>query len=330
MDHKNQKKISVTRIVTVALLLVFLVSAILLGVNLWEKYHSDYTGDGSGPSTDITHNGKDYKLRSDIETFLIMGLDKYEGQTDDGSYRNNHQADFVMLFVFDKKDSKCTALHINRDTMVDVNLLGVAGQKLDTVKKQLALSYNQGNGKEVSCRNTADSVSMLLSNIRIDHYVSVTMDSVSLFNDLVGGVELTVLDDFSAVDPTLVQGETVKLSGPQALRYVRSRHNVDDSSNQSRMKRQRQYLSALYEKTKSVSQSDDEFVIRACVEMSDYMVSDCSVNKLQSLMETFLAYDLTEIVSLEGETKMGEEFLEFYPDPDAVRQLVVDLFYSEK
>ncbi len=330
MNTKHQKKVPLMQIIAVVLLLVFLVSAVLLFVNLWEGSHSDYAGDGSGPSTDITHNGKEYTLRTDIETFLVMGLDKFEGALDSESFNNSHQADFVMLFVFDKTANKCTALHINRDSMVDVNILGVAGQRIDTVKKQLALAYNQGNGKEVSCRNTVDSVSMLLSDIRINHYISVTMDSVSVFNDMVGGVEITVLDDFSSVDPTLVQGETVTLSGPQALRYVRSRKDVDDSSNQSRMKRQRQYLKALFEKTKATAQDDDSFVVDACVEMSDYIVSDCTVNRLQTLMEMFLAYELSEIVSLEGETKMGSQFIEFYPDPAFVKQLVVDLFYKEK
>ena len=35
-----------------------------------------------------------------------------------------------------------------------------------------------------------------LMDVKIDHYISLTMDSVAVMNDLVGGVEVTVLDDF--------------------------------------------------------------------------------------------------------------------------------------
>mgnify|MGYP000585160404 FL=1 len=68
------------------------------------------------------------------------------------------------------------------------------------------------------------------------------MDAVPILNDLLGGVEVTVLDDFSGIDDTLIKGETVTLHGDHALTYVRERYGLEDSSNSTRMVRQRQYM----------------------------------------------------------------------------------------
>ena len=140
---------------------------------------------------------------------------------------------------------------------------------------------------------------------------------------MVGGVEVEVLDDFSGTDETLVKGEKVTLLGEHALNYVRSRYDLDDSTNGRRMERQRQYLKALQKKTKLCIETDDEFIVEAATEISKYMVSDCSVNRLQEFMEKVSSYEFTEIKTLPGESKMGEEYVEFYADKNGVKELVI-------
>jgi LCP family protein required for cell wall assembly len=260
-----------------------------------------------------------------------MGLDKFEGDIKSDAYTNDRQADFLMLFVFDNVSKKCTALHINRDTMADVNKLDVTGFKVvGTINQQIALAHIYGDGDKTSCRNTADAVSKLLKNVKIDHYISVTMDTVPVFNDLVGGVEVTVTEDFSGLDDTLVKGEKVTLMGEHALNYVRTRKGLEDSSNSTRMERQKQYLEALYNKTMQCIESDDEFVVNASLAISDYIVSDRSVTQLQEIMEKASSYEFAGIMSLEGESRMGEKFIEFYPDEELLMKTVVDLFFTEK
>lgn len=39
------------------------------------------------------------------------------------------------------------------------------------------------------------------------------MDGVAILNDLVGGVEVEVMDDFSSIDSTLVQGRDRNING---------------------------------------------------------------------------------------------------------------------
>ncbi len=314
---------------TIALFVVFLIFAGFFLLNLWEKgREGSWKYDPEDPY--VKYDGKNYQLKSGIETFLVLGLDKFEGASSGDSYNNDKQADFLMLLVLDNDAKTCSALHINRDTMTDVNILGVAGNRIDTETKQIALAHTYGNGKEVSCRNTSDAVSSLLLGAKIDHYISVTMDSVPVYNDLVGGVELEVLDDFVGIDASLIKGEKITLKGEQALTYVRTRYGLEDSSNSKRMERQRQYLNALYKKTLSCIDQDENFIVESTLSMADYIVSDRSVNQLQDLLKKFFSYEFVEINKIDGESKVGEQFVEFYPDRESIEAIVIDLFYEIK
>lgn len=329
MRIKREQRKLLFRYGIAAFALIFLFSAALLGLSLWENQQSEFPVPETGDAV-VTYEGNEYVMKDSLETFLVMGLDKFEGETTSDAYNNDQQADFLLLLVFDDAAKTCSAIHINRDTMADVNVLGVAGQKINTVTKQIALAHTYGNGREMSCRNTADAVSELLHGMKVNHYVSLTMDSVPVLNDLLGGVEVVVRDDFSAIDPTLVKDEKVVLMGEQALTYVRTRRGLEDSSNSTRMQRQRQYLSALYEKLQQRMAEDEEFVVEASLSMSDYIVSDRSVTRLQELVKKFGEYDFIGIRSMEGENVLGEKFIEFYPREDSVRSIVMDLFYTPK
>lgn len=326
----KQKRIKALRYAAIILAVILVVSFVMLLLAIWEKNHSKFTGQSSDTATaEITFNGVDYVLKDSIETVLVLGLDKFEGQDVD-SYNNDKQADFLMLLVIDHDAKQCTALHINRDTMALMPILGVAGDQVGTITKQIALAHTYGNGREVSCRNTADAVSWLLHNVRIDHYISVTMDAVPVYTDLLGGVEVEVLDDFTGIDDTLIKGETVTLTGEHALNYVRTRYGLEDSSNEHRMLRQRQYIDAVYEKSLARFESDGEFIINAGTKLADYVVSDYTLTGMQQLAETLSGYEFTKIRELEGENVMGEKHIEFYPDETSVTQTVVDLFYDPK
>ena len=326
--HKSKKQ-NVLRYVLILLAVICLVSAGLLLIQVWERQQGRYTG-AEAQQTSVSYNGKEYGLKNNIETFLVMGLDKFGDTSSSDSYNNDQQADFLMLFVFDNDAKKCTAIHIDRDTMAKVNILGVNGNKVDTVVKQIALSHTQGNGKDVSCHNTAEAVSELLLGVKINHYMSVTMDAVSIFNDMVGGVRVTVRDDFTGIDDTLVKGQKVLLKGEHALNYVRSRYGLDDSTNSTRMERQRQYIEALYKKALKCINDDSEFIAKASVKISDYIVTDRSVTQLQSLANKFSEYEFAGMISFEGESKIENQHVAFYPDKNSIRKTVMELFYEPK
>ncbi len=329
MGKKRNDKRKLMRGLAVALLAVFLLTGAFLLLELWEKRQSIFP-EQKTENTVYEYNGVEYVKNEDVESFLILGLDKFEDAINNDSYNNDQRADFLMLLVFDNSEKKFTAVHLNRDTMVNMNVLGVAGQKIGTVNKQLALAHTYGNGRDVSCRNTADAVSELLNGVKVNHYLSITMDAVPILNDLLGGVEVTVLDDFSGIDDTLIKGETVTLHGDHALTYVRERYGLEDSSNSTRMVRQRQYMTAVYDKAMLKIENDDNFVIEASSKLADYIVSDRSVNQLQEIAKKLSQYKFTEIETLEGESVVKDGLMEFRPDTDSIDKIVFELFYKKK
>lgn len=329
MGKKRNDKRKLMRGLAVALLAVFLLTGAFLLLELWEKRQSIFP-EQKTENTVYEYNGVEYVKNEGVESFLILGLDKFEDAINNDSYNNDQRADFLMLLVFDNSEKKFTAVHLNRDTMVNMNVLGVAGQKIGTVNKQLALAHTYGNGRDVSCRNTADAVSELLNGVKVNHYLSITMDAVPILNDLLGGVEVTVLDDFSGIDDTLIKGETVTLHGDHALTYVRERYGLEDSSNSTRMVRQRQYMTAVYDKAMLKIENDDNFVIEASSKLADYIVSDRSVNQLQEIAKKLSQYKFTEIETLEGESVVKDGLMEFRPDADSIDKIVFELFYKKK
>ena len=319
-----------------AVVLVLLAGMLLL--QRWEN-NQDAPVSSSGEASSVEagapvddreityYNGTAYAKREDLETVLLLGVDKFEGETPEG-YLNNQQADFLLLLVMDKQHETCTPIQLNRDTMTQIQILGVTGEPAGTMTGQLALAHTYGSGEEDSCENTVLAVENLLYGVGIDHYVSLTMDGVALLNDLVGGVTVEVLDDFSGIDDSLVQGEIVTLQGQQALTYVRSRGGLEDSSNLHRMERQRQYLAALQQQLKAAVQQEDGFTLDALLQLNEYMVSDCTVDQLSDLGNSLAAYQVSDILTTPGDAQEGEEFMEFTVDEDALQQLVMDVFYE--
>lgn len=325
-DTKNRRLQYIAGI----LLIIFLLSGVLVFASIWDRTHSESGSQGVNVSTTFVYNGEEYVRKDGIETVLILGLDKFDGEIDETAYNNDKQSDFMMLLVIDNNQKKCTPIQINRDTMVDMNVLGLNGNKVGTVNKQIALAHTYGNGREVSCGNAADAVSNLLFGVKPEHYISMPMDAVPVFNDLVGGVEIEVRDDFTGIDDALVKGETVTLTGEQALTYVRSRQGMEDSTNEARMARQRQYIKALYEKTVEKAENDDEFAVQTATTMKEYLVSNYTDTRLQELVDKIADYRMAEIRYLNGEMVAGEKYMEFHVDEESTKKLVAELFYSLK
>lgn len=284
----------------------------------------------------LYYNGASYIERTDLETVLILGIDKYaleeeeEGQHQSvqGEYE---QSDFLMLLVFDKKEKTCKGIHINRDTMTEIRELSDAGRNLGTFTGQITLAHAYGGDGQMRCRNSMRAVSNLFYGIDIDHYISIAMDGIEALNDIAGGVTVTVMDDFSGINENLVQGEEVTLYGQDALTYIRVRYGLEDSSNAHRMERQYQYLTALQEKLADCAEQDEEFVSKLLAEVNPYLVSDCTIEQLSDLSKMMQECGgVEEYVRLEGESMVNEgNFMEFYADEDALLEMVVETFYEK-
>lgn len=267
-------------------------------------------------------------LRKGIQTILVMGLDEYERPEKPEGYMNGMLSDFLLLVVVDEANQKIEALHINRDTMTKVPRLGVFGDAAGSFTGQIALAHTYGSGGSDSCLNTVKAVSKFLGGVKIDHYMSFTMSSVGIINDMVGGVTVRINDDFSEVDPTMEIGQEITLKGDQALLYVRTRRDVGDQTNIGRMERQREYMHAMYQQVASTALQDENFVKNLVLKLSDSFMTDFTISQMEKLSQTMVNCSMSPFLTIAGEARVGERYMEFYPDPASVQSAVDQLFYE--
>lgn len=329
--HRIRRKDAIRAIMTVVLLAV-IAAAVFCSIKRWE--HSQYDMAANAAATPqtavqerkrITYDGVDYVQRGGLQTWLLMGIDVSGEAIGTESYIGGGQADVQMLLVVDHIRKTWQILQLNRDSMVEVPVLGVTGKVIGTKFEQLALAHSYGDGKKKSCENTANTVSDLFHGQKIDGYMALNMDAVAILNDMVGGVPVEITSDFSAVDPSLQEGTVVNLQGEQALTFVRARRDVDDQSNLSRMARQRQYLAAL---EKQMEKQDADFAVHAYDAVFDYMVTDMGSKTVAELGQYRKNYTELDLLTIDGETRVEDGHIAYYLDDDSLQQTMLTLFYE--
>lgn len=275
-------------------------------------------------------DGAIYRQRKNITTILLMGIDaKAESLVTQG-YRNGGQADFLRLLLVDHANSTITQVQIDRDTMTPISVLGVLGNKSGMRTAQICLAHGFGNDKEQSCELTAEAVSNMLFGTTIDLYLAMNLDGVSRLNDKLGGVTVTLEDDFSFLDPAMTVGTTMTLMGDQAEIYVRNRMNVGVGTNEARMARQEQYISQLIEQVYERVSMDKEFAGLLYDDMSAYFTTNISRGRLINEVWNAREYELLPVVKPEGTYQVGSDgFMQHYVDESALQQIVLELFYEE-
>lgn len=278
----------------------------------------------------IIRDGVKYYPRQDINVILLMGINQLGPVKVSDEPNNGGAADFAALVVFDEKEETWTVLNLNRDTMLDMPALDEEGNETGTMYAQLAFAHTYGTGVEDSCENTKKAVSNFLGGVNIDYYVAMNLDAIALLNDAVGGVTVTVRDDFSEVDPTIKLG-TITLRGDQARSFVQTRWYVGDELNLSRIERQKEYMNNFVRAFKdTVKESDASYILTTYDEVAPYLVSDLPVSTLTGMVERYIDYPMTGVLSLEGENKLGEDLYEFYADEEKLEELCLQVFYAPK
>ena len=327
MKHRKNAKSMLFFVAIFALLMVMLYSGfrILEATVFYEPSATEQTVQRKT----IVREGVEYFPRQDITVVMVLGIDQYGPVEDSGTYNNHGAADVVMLMIFDEKYETYHILQLNRDTMVEMPVLGIGGKEAGTYYGQLALSHTYGSGLEDSCENTRKTVSNLLYGIHIDYYISMNMDAISILNDAVGGVTVNVTEDFSKVDASIQKGE-MTLMGQQAVNYVRTRKDVGDQLNLTRLKRHREYMDGFWKAFQQKDAEDPQFIIKAYQDASPYLVSDCSVNVISGMADRYGDYTMGEIYIPSGENIMSEKYYEFHLDEEKLDELIIQLFYEVK
>lgn len=287
----------------------------------------------------VYHDGKKYRYNKDILTFLVMGIDDDQSMNGEVGMGEAGQADTIFLAMLNQKKKNVELLGISRDTMADIQIVDEEGEYIRTTEEHLAIQYAYGDGSHFSCELMQTAVSNLMYGLPIHGYCAINLKGIPVLNDAVGGVELTVLEDLTDIknitegDFSLKEGVTIKLTGEQAHDYVRARKKTEFASNNMRIKRQKQYMSAFADTLLEKTRKDLTLPVKILNKMANYMVTDVSMDEITYLATKILDYtfDFDNIRSIEGEVVQpeGEKYEQFHVDYDMLYELILEMFYEE-
>lgn len=278
----------------------------------------------------IEIDGATYRPRRRLTTLLLMGIDRESDNAGISTYRNGGQADFLRLVVIDSANKRVSQIQIDRDTMTPITILGILGDRSGKRTAQICLAHGFGDGRVQSCELAVEAVSNLFLDIPIDYYIAVNMDGIPVLNDAVGGVTVTIEDDFTALDPAMAPGATLTLQGAQAEIFVRGRRSIGSGLNVDRMGRQQQYLSALAQALLARQEADSDFLGKLYDALLPYSVTNLSKGRLVNEIWLASEYEQAEPLSPRGEHEVSSSgFMEFHADEASIQEIVLSLFYEK-
>lgn len=279
----------------------------------------------------IDLNDLEYTVKDKLKCYLFIGTDHSGNeQATDETYEGS-MADFLLVAILNQTNKTYGFIQLNRDTITSVFVMNEDGDVTGTAEEQLCISHWYGGSRQQSCLNTMNTLSYLLGGLEFDGYYSVGMDDIAQLNHVIGGATVTIEDDFSAVDPTMEMGKTITLTDEQALYYLQGRMSVGDGENTSRMRRQRTYMEAVYEKVIDRVKAEKNFLDDITETLGDSVTTNMDGEDFAEFRDAFRTGTSLGIQTPEGETTLGTklkdglEHTEFYMDESSLADIMIDL-----
>ncbi|MDD3028031.1 MAG: LCP family protein [Erysipelotrichaceae bacterium] len=312
------------RIIIFVLVMVLAITGYILATD-----HQSQAGQptpSASQSNVIEYQGKRYRYNTDLMNILFIGVDSTNLIQTDNLASNTNQADSIILISLNKSTKEANLLQVSRNSMVDITQYDIYGEPSRTSFAQLALQYSTAKGGAQSCWAMVDTVSTMLSDLRIDGYINLNIEAIGKINELAGPVTITIPEDYTDVDPAFVKGATITLSDGQAEAYVRHRDIEGIGSNQERMARQIQYIEALVATVRSKGDIDSIYDMFAPL-LDKYLLTNMTGDQIDELADYNLSGNGYE--SVPGETTMGNTYEEFYINYDKLDDILIKMFYNE-
>lgn len=302
-------------------------------------------GESSGPS-EIIYNGSKYRYKDGMFNILCMGVDirqrdleelgAIEGTEADSFDINtwdgrNGQADAILVVAIDTKEHTLDVIAVPRDTMVPIDIYALDGSFVGTETQQITLQYAYGDGREQSCELMEAAVSDLMYQLPINGYAAIWMLALPILNDAIGGVEVTIEEDLTLLNPEFVAGTTLTLHGEEAIDYACKRDITVSYSSMARVGRQKQYLMAFARDAKAAVKKNPSLAIDIYKTVSEYMVTDIGLDEAAYLATEVMQSDFGEdsLHIVDVELTQGEIYEEYYAKEDELQQLILDVFYEK-
>ena len=215
-------------------------------------------------------------------TLLVMGVDAREGSAIDIGVR----PDAFMLVRLDPTTDSCRILSVPRDTRVE--LPGYGESKINHALMVGGIPYEL-------------LVAQTYLDLTIDHYVLIDFQAFETIVDTVGGITVTVPEDYSKNGEIRYTAGTYEFDGAETLAYARFRTTSDDGD-YGRVRRQWSILSALVDAT-----SDRSLVSEAqdlLPQIEDNMRTDMNPSEILDIVSqygnTCRGTDADDIQMLQG------------------------------
>lgn len=281
-----------------------------------EQDDTDWTGE-------VEYDGVKYRRRTDFKTVLFLGVDNTKtSEFDEDVVGNNGRSDAIMLFLVDTKDKTSQLLTISRDTITEVDVYTGDGDLVYSRPMQVTLQYSYGDSPKRSCFLAQRTISELLYDARIDGYFSLTMDGIPVIVDELGGITLTMPEDYTQIDSRYTKGATVTLDGEEAESFIRYRDLDTVGSNEDRNERQSWFVTEMFRQMRGTA--DLQETVERMLEVAEpYIETDVDAETLKLLASS----TLEETYKVPGEVRQGQFHNEYYVDEEALRELVLQLFY---
>ncbi|MBQ7562799.1 MAG: LCP family protein [Lachnospiraceae bacterium] len=272
----------------------------------------------------VAYNGKIYKYKDSVKNYLFMGIDNDDIVSEAPDGLSGGQSDAMFLLSIDSRNEKISVIAINRNTIVPVDIYDESGTYLGQMPLQICLQHGYGDGMKLSCSRSVEAVKRLFNNIPVSGYISLNMGGIPALNDAIGGIELTPVQDVSFKGITITRGVRLTLNGRQAYAYLRARDVDEFGSADKRLKRQVQYITIYLEKL--MKDSSKAGAVYDAV--SDYMVTSVDLVKLVGSAKN-MEFSVRDMITIPGNTILNGEYEEFYPDPQGLQDIIMNVFYEE-
>ncbi len=269
----------------------------------------------------VTYKGVSYTKKDNLKTILFLGVDNGKSKTQ--LIGQGGRADSICLFILNPETKTIHMLSVSRDTIVGVDVYDTKGYKLYTGKMQITMQYAYGSSASKSCKLMERRVGELIHGIDIDGYFSLTMDGLPAIIDGIGGLKLTIPEDFSYIDKAYTKGAVVTMNGREAEHFIRYRDCKTPGSNNVRMARDAWLIGELFHQL-----CTGKFSVSQLLDLADaYIETDLDADTMKNLT----SYTLSDLsYTMPGMNKEGKNHDEFYVDDETLIPILLDLYYKKK
>ncbi len=289
----------------------------------------------------IEVDGKTYIQKDDVISILVLGIDlrgTIENEKKEIGY--NGQSDMMCVVSYDKTTRQAYIVTIPRETMTTIDLREKQDPAFPTKEAQICLQYANAKSSQVGAELSRKCVEDLLG-IPIDYYVALSMGGIQALVDDIGGVSITMSEDYDVPDYNEVpgeevwvkyrKGETVTMDGARAYEFVHYRDTEHNSTNLIRMKRQRDFFDAFISSAKKKVKKDPKIILSIVSDLKDYMTTDIEPKEYVTLGQYAINAEIPKdsVMRIPGEEMHVGEYDQYHVDKEQLVQMILPIYFEE-